>query len=150
MLAFSDAHLDIAWSSLGNGRDFVAGHPDAALGLPELLRGGVTLACATVFAADPGDDETPAEIAEQQLAYYDALPGRSRGKVIWPADAMDVGSCRPGESVCLIGMLEGCEAVGSVGDMAEFLLLLFTMIVFVIAALLREQADAKRDGDAKT
>ena len=36
------------------------------------------------------------------------------------------------------------------GDVAEFLLLLFTMIVFVIAALLREQAGAKRDGDAKT
>ncbi len=36
------------------------------------------------------------------------------------------------------------------GDVAEFLLLLFTMIVFVIAALLRERAGAKRDGDAKT
>ena len=42
MLAFADAHLDIAWSSIQNGRDFVAGHPDAALGLPDLLSGGVT------------------------------------------------------------------------------------------------------------
>jgi hypothetical protein len=33
---------------------------------------------------------------------------------------------------------------------AEFLLLLFTMIVFVIAALLRERAGAKDDEDTKT
>ena len=41
MLPFTDAHLDIAWSSLVEGRDFVKGHPDATLGLPELLGGGV-------------------------------------------------------------------------------------------------------------
>jgi hypothetical protein len=35
-------------------------------------------------------------------------------------------------------------------DVAEFLLLLFTMIVFVIAALLRERAGAKDDEDTKT
>ncbi|MDH3593033.1 MAG: membrane dipeptidase, partial [Planctomycetota bacterium] len=120
MLAFADAHLDIAWSSLENGRDFVAGHPDAALGLPDLLAGGVTLACATVFCAEHDEDASPAEVAEQQLAYYDALPGRSGGKVIWPADVMDVGACIPGERVCLIGLLEGCEPVRSTDDMERF------------------------------
>jgi hypothetical protein len=44
----------------------------------------------------------------------------------------------------------GWEGLPLLGDVAEFLLLLFTMIVFVIATLLREQAGAKRDGDAKT
>ncbi len=56
MLAFSDAHLDIAWSCITHGRDFVAGHPDAALGLPELLKAGVSLACATVFTAHHEED----------------------------------------------------------------------------------------------
>ncbi|MGQ0614045.1 MAG: dipeptidase [Planctomycetaceae bacterium] len=120
MLAFTDAHLDIAWSSLKHGRDFVAGHPDAALGLPDLLAGGVTLACATIFAADHGEEETPAEVADQQLAYYDALPGRSGGRVVWPADAMDVGTCRTGERLCLIGLMEGCEAVAQVEDLDAF------------------------------
>jgi membrane dipeptidase len=109
MLAFSDAHLDIAWSSLKHGRDFVAGHPDSTLGLPELLAGGVTLACATVFTAQREEEEDAAEVAEQQLAYYDALPGRSGGAVVWPADFMDVGTCTPGEQVCLIGLMEGCD-----------------------------------------
>jgi hypothetical protein len=44
----------------------------------------------------------------------------------------------------------GWEELPLLGDVAEFLLLLFTMIVFVIAALLREQARAKHDEDAKT
>ena len=109
LLAFTDAHLDIAYASLTYGRDFVAGHPDSALGLPDLLTGGVTLACATVFTAKHGDEETPRELAEQQLAYYDALPGRSGGKVIWPADVMDVGGCETGEHICLVGLLEGCD-----------------------------------------
>jgi membrane dipeptidase len=120
MLAFADAHLDIAWSSLRHGRDFVAGHPDSALGLPELLRGGVTLACATIFTAEHEEDETPTEVAERQLAYYDALRGRSEGKVVWPADVMDVGSAVPGERVCLVGLLEGCEPVERVEDLAGF------------------------------
>jgi len=120
MKTFSDAHLDIAWSSLQNGRDFVLGHPDAAAGLPDLLAGGVTLACATVFCADRDEDTTAAEVAEQQLAYYDALPGRSNGRVIWPADAMDVGMCTPGEKICLTGLLEGCEPVGAPEGMEEF------------------------------
>lgn len=120
MLAFTDAHLDIAWSSLRHGRDFVAGHPDAAIGLPDLLRGGVTLACATVFCAEHDEEETPEELAELQLAYYDALPDRSGGKVIWPADVMDVGACTPGRRVCLIGLLEGCEPVREVSDLAAF------------------------------
>jgi membrane dipeptidase len=117
MLAVADAHLDIAWSSLKHGRDFVAGHPDSALGLPELLAGGVTLACATIFTADHGDEETPQELAQRQLAYYDALPSRSGGRVVWPADAMDVGTCRPGERICLTGLLEGCDSLDSVEDL---------------------------------
>lgn len=120
MLAFADAHLDIAWSSLKHGRDFVAGHPDSALGLPELLKGGVTLACATIFTAEHEEDETPAEVAARQLAYYEALPGRSDRRVVWPADVMDVGSAVPGERVCLIGLLEGAEPVGEVTDLATF------------------------------
>ena len=121
MLAIADAHLDIAWSSLGNGRDFVAGHPDAAAGLPDLLAGGVTLACATVFTAKYDDEEeTPQDLAERQLAYYDALPGRSGGRVIWPADVMDVGTCVPGQNVCLVGLMEGCEPVREVSDMAAY------------------------------
>jgi len=120
MLAFADAHLDIAWSSLKHGRDFVAGHPDSALGLPELLRGGVTLACATIFTGEHEEDETPGEVAERQLAYYEALPGRSGGRVVWPADVMDVGGAVPGERVCLIGLLEGCDAVADIGALAEF------------------------------
>jgi len=120
MLAFADAHLDIAWSSLKHGRDFVAGHPDSALGLPELLKGGVTLACATIFTAEHEEDETPTEVADRQLAYYEALPGRSDRRVVWPADVMDVGSAGPGERVCLIGLLEGAEPVGEVTDLATF------------------------------
>ncbi|MHC4223685.1 MAG: dipeptidase [Planctomycetota bacterium] len=120
MLAFSDAHLDIAWSSLTYGRDFVAGHPDAALGLPDLLSAGVTLACATIFSSDHDEEETPQEVAEQQFAYYEALPGRSDGKVIWPADAIDVGNCTPGERICLTGLLEGCEPLKAPEDMATY------------------------------
>jgi len=121
MLAFSDAHLDIAWSSLKHGRDFVAGHPDACLGLPDLLSAGVTLACATVFTGDHDPEkETAREVADQQLAYYDALPGRSGGRVIWPADAMDVGTTRPGERLCLIGLLEGCDPVEAPEEMKDF------------------------------
>jgi len=117
MFAFADAHLDIAWASLEYGRDFVAGHPDSALGLPDLLAGGVTLACATVFTARHGEDETPAQVADQQLAYYEALPARTGGRVVWPADVMDVGSARPGEKVCLVGLMEGCEPLASVDDL---------------------------------
>jgi membrane dipeptidase len=120
MHAFSDAHLDIAWSSLSHGRDFVAGHPDAALGLPDLLSAGVTLACATIFSAQHEDEETPREVAEQQFAYYEALPGRSDGRVVWPADVMDVGTCVPGERICLIGLLEGCEPIDKPEDMGAF------------------------------
>jgi membrane dipeptidase len=120
MLAFSDAHLDIAWSSLDKGRDFVLGHPDAALGLPELLKGGVTLACATLFTAEHGEEETAKEVALQQLAYYDGLPVRSEGKVVWPADVMDVGSAVPGQRVCLVGLLEGCEPLDEVADLAGY------------------------------
>jgi len=121
MLPFTDAHLDIAWSSLKEGRDFVRGHPDAALGLPDLLGGGISLACATVFSAkfDP-NTETAREIAEQQLAYYDALPGRSSGKVIWPADAIDVGTCPVGKKVCLVGLIEGCEPIDTPEDLEFF------------------------------
>ncbi len=121
MLAISDAHLDIAWSNLKHGRDFVAGHPDSGLGLPELLSGGVTLACATVFTAkfDP-EHETAKEVAEQQLAYYDALPGRSKNKVVWPADVMDVGMSQPGERVCLVGLIEGCEPIARPEELEEF------------------------------
>jgi len=120
MLAVADAHLDIAWSSLKHGRDFVAGHPDSALGLPDLLAGGVTLACATVFASERGEEETAQEVAQQQLAYYDALPGRSGGRVVWPADAMDVGMCRPGERLCLVGLLEGADALEEPGDLETY------------------------------
>ncbi|MGH7162537.1 MAG: dipeptidase [Planctomycetota bacterium] len=120
MLAFADAHLDIAWSSLKHGRDFVAGHPDSALGLPDLLDGGVTLACATVFTAERDEEETAQEVAARQLAYYDALPGRTSGQVVWPADAMDVGMCRPGERVCLIGLLEGCDPLESPEELRGF------------------------------
>ncbi|MEE8106942.1 MAG: membrane dipeptidase [Planctomycetota bacterium] len=121
MLPFTDAHLDIAWSSLLNGRDFVHGHPDAALGLPDLLAGGISLACATIFSAkfDP-DTETAREVAEQQLAYYDALPGRSSGTVIWPADAIDVGTFPTGKKVCLVGLIEGCEPVETPDDLDFF------------------------------
>ena len=120
MLAFSDAHLDIAWSCISHGRDFVAGHPDAALGLPELLEAGVTLACATVFCAHHEEGESPAELAEQQFAYYDALPGRSKGKVVWPADVVDVGHCAPGSGICLIGLMEGCEPLSSADELERF------------------------------
>ena len=120
MTTFTDAHLDIAWSSLKNGRDFVSGHPDAAAGLPELLAGGVTLACATVFSAEHDEESTPAELAERQLAYYDALPGRSDHRVIWPADVMDVGTCTPGEKLCLIGLMEGCEPIAEPGEMQSY------------------------------
>ena len=44
----------------------------------------------------------------------------------------------------------GWEGFPLLSDVAEFLLLLFTMIVFVIAALLRERAGAKDDEDTKT
>lgn len=121
MLAFSDAHLDIAWSSLEHGRDFVSGHPDAALGLPDLLSGGVTLACATVFTADhDAEEETAQEVAERQLAYYDALPDRSGGRVVWPADVMDVGMAVPGERICLIGLMEGCEPIREVSELEAY------------------------------
>ena len=121
MRAFSDAHLDIAWSSLRNGRDFVSGHPDSAAGLPDLLAGGVTLACATLFCAERDDeDATAADVAEQQLAYYEALPGRSEGKVIWPADVMDVGMCTPGKKLCLIGLMEGCEPIAEPEEMGDY------------------------------
>lgn len=120
MLAFSDAHLDIAWSCLDKGRDFVSGHPDSALGLPDLLKGGVTLACATLFTAEHGEEETPKEVAERQLAYYDALPSRSEGKVVWPADVMDVGSSVPGQRICLVGLLEGCEPLDDPAELAAF------------------------------
>ncbi len=121
MLAISDAHLDIAWSSLKHGRDFVAGHPDSGLGLPELLAGGVTLACATVYTAKfDREHETAKEVAEQQLAYYDALPGRSKNKVVWPADVVDVGMSKPGERVCLVGLMEGCEPIGPPEELEEF------------------------------
>ncbi|MHC4938241.1 MAG: dipeptidase [Planctomycetota bacterium] len=120
MTSFTDAHLDIAWSSIKNGRDFVSGHPDAAAGLPDLLAGGVTLACATIFCCDDDEESTAAEMAEQQLAYYDALPGRSNHRVIWPADVMDVGMCTAGEKICLIGLLEGCEPVSAPEEMAEY------------------------------
>jgi len=120
MTTFTDAHLDIAWSSLKHGRDFVAGHPDAAAGLPELLAGGVTLACATIFCAEHDEDSTPAEAAEQQLAYYEALPARSDHRVIWPADVMDVGTCTPGEKLCLVGLMEGCEPLAAPEEMADF------------------------------
>lgn len=120
MIAFSDAHLDIAWSSLEHGRDFVAGHPDAALGLPDLLRGGVTLACATLFSALHDDEETPAEVGERQLAYYDALPARSNRRVVWPADAMDVGTAVPGEQVCLTGLIEGGELLREVDEIESY------------------------------
>jgi len=120
MLAFSDAHLDIAWSSLRHGRDFVAGHPDASLGLPDLLKAGVTLACATVFTAERDEEESAAEVAEQQLAYYDALPGRSNGTVVWPADVMDVGMATPGDKVCLVGLMEGCDPITDPSEMEAF------------------------------
>lgn len=121
MLAFADAHLDIAWSSLKHGRDFVAGHPDSCLGLPDLLAAGVTLACATVFTAERDEEEeTAQEVADRQLAYYDALPARSSGQVIWPADAMDVGMCRAGERLCLTGLLEGCDPLESPEELASF------------------------------
>jgi len=120
MHAFVDAHLDIAWSSLQHGRDFVAGHPDAALGLPDLLRGGVTLACASIFAAQHDEEESAQDVAERQLAYYEALPGRSSGKVIWPADVMDVGMAKAGEKLCLIGLLEGCEPLKDASEMEAY------------------------------
>jgi membrane dipeptidase len=112
--------LDIAWSSLKHGRDFVAGHPDSALGLPELLKGGVSLACATIFTGEHEEDETPFEVAQRQLAYYEALPQRSEKKVVWPADVMDVGGAVPGERICLVGLLEGCECVAEVSDLAAY------------------------------
>ena len=40
----------------------------------------------------------------------------------------------------------GWKGLPLLGDVAEFLLLLFAMVVFVIAALLREQT-GKRDGN---
>ena len=120
MTAFSDAHLDIAWSSLQHGRDFVTGHPDAAAGLPDLLAGGVTLACATLFCAEPEEESTPADLAERQLAYYEALPDRSGGRVVWPADVMDVGMTQPGEKICLIGLMEGCEPLSDPSEMQAF------------------------------
>ncbi|MFQ5843376.1 MAG: dipeptidase [Planctomycetota bacterium] len=120
MLDIADAHLDIAWASLRHHRDFIAGHPDAALGLPDLLAGGVTLACATVFVAQRGEEESAAEVADLQLAYYEALPGRSAGKVIWPADVMDLATAHPGARICLVGLLEGCEPIDSPGQMADY------------------------------
>jgi hypothetical protein len=45
---------------------------------------------------------------------------------------------------------EGFPLLSDVAEFLLFLLLLFTMIVFVIAALLRERAGAKDDEDTKT
>ncbi len=59
-------------------------------------------------------------MAEQQLAYYDALPGRSDGKVVWPADVMDVGTCTPGAGICLIGLMEGCEPIRAPEELEAF------------------------------
>ncbi|MCZ6572500.1 MAG: membrane dipeptidase [Planctomycetota bacterium] len=121
MRSFADAHLDIAWASVHYHRDFVSGHPDSALGLPNLLAGGVTLACATVFvAADEDEEHSPAGAAGAQLAYYEALPERSGGRVVWPADVMDVGTAQPGHKVCLIGLMEGCEPVESPEQMTDY------------------------------
>ncbi len=95
-----DAHLDIAWNYLGNGRDFresvavkrarEAGSPTAAqdgtttVSLPDALAGGVGLVFATLytcpaFAAMFANDiiyTTPQEAHDQalaQLGYYETL-----------------------------------------------------------------------------
>ncbi len=80
----------------------------------------MTLACATLFCAKHEDEETPQELADQQLAYYEALPGRSGGRIIWPADVLDVSQTQPGKGLCLIGLIEGCEPLREVTDLEPY------------------------------
>lgn len=58
--ALIDGHLDLASMAL-TGRDLLAEHPQDAHGcvtLPALRRGGVALACATIFTESGGDPAT--------------------------------------------------------------------------------------------
>ena len=124
----ADAHLDLAWNAT-RGRDVTrpaAEQPaldgeTATAGLPDLVRGGVALVCATLFCLPGGDgyaDHAGALAqARRQLAVYDDLFARGAlGKVSAADDLPQAGAAGPPAAVLL---MEGADAMTLAGESSE-------------------------------
>lgn len=144
-----DGHLDLAMNALAYGRDQTwplealrrreAGHAfddhrgEAAVCLPELVRGGVTAAVATLFvraSADAAVGDTlrrsdsdlaaPAlahAAAHGQLAYYRLLHRQGRVRLV--TEALQLTSEHGGPPAVIV-LMEGADAVLDADDVAAW------------------------------
>lgn len=110
---FADAHADVAWACLADGRDFADEAPGKSLSLPAWRRGGVRLACGTVFAVDAKDPDGARGRAEAQLAFYDALCTRHPDAVARPTGRADLVELDGSGPIRLLHLMEGAEPVAS-------------------------------------
>ena len=129
----ADAHLDLAYNAV-RGRDVTkpaaeqAGAPGETptCGLPDLVRGGVGLVCATIFCA-PDKPASPTRggyvdhggalaQARRQLAVYDDLFRRGKLRRVTDAAALPAAAQDPPAAILLT---EGADAMTLAGESSD-------------------------------
>lgn len=116
----ADAHQDVAWACLRDGRDFADAVPGKALTLPAWQAGGVRLACTTVFSADQGDAIKARAHAVKQCDFYDRLVAAHPGAVARATRARDLDDLAAPGPVRVVHLMEGADAIDGVDDLAHW------------------------------
>ena len=129
----ADAHLDLAWN-VARGRDVTRPAAEqiafdgetATVGLPDLVRGGVGLVCATIFplpdkpAAPAGggytDHAGALAQARAQLATYDELFAQNRLRRVTSAAALAALPAAAQDRPAAVLLMEGADAMTLAGE----------------------------------
>ncbi len=117
-----DGHEDIASEVLETGRDYGAPAPPGhALSLPDAKRGGVGVVIATVFAPEGYvKGKTAAEVAEEQMACYEALLAEHEEDLFRLESRGDLSLCRAGGPIGMVHLMEGADPVRRPEDLSRW------------------------------
>lgn len=116
----ADAHQDVAWACLKDGRDFATPTPDKALTLPAWQAGGVRLACTTLFSADQGDAIKARAHAMKQCEFYDRLVAANPGAIARATRQRDLDDLAAPGPVRMVHLMEGADAIDGADELPEW------------------------------
>lgn len=119
-LVIADAHQDVAWACLKDGRDFAQATDGKALTLPAWRAGGVRLACTTVFAADQGDAIKARAHAVKQCDFYDRLLAEHPEAVARATRKRDLDDLGAPGPTRMVHLMEGADPIDGVDDLPEW------------------------------
>jgi membrane dipeptidase len=121
VIPIADAHQDVAWDCLKDGRDFTDATPGKSLTLPNWEAGNVRMVCSTIFSADETSAIDAGVQATRQCDWYDALIAAHPDRVARAEKKSDLNpDVWTSGPVRTVHIIEGADMVTSIDDLKRW------------------------------